>query len=84
MQIRGAAAGRGDYVSCFFSQYLILIANKTGSKIKKHVGVSTRGGVYDPLAGVTNLTLRVRVVTPAIGSYTPPRTYPSVFLILIS
>ena len=38
----------------FFSQYFSLFANKTGSKIKKHVGVSTRGGVrpiggcYDP------------------------------------
>ena len=39
--------------------------------------------MYDPLAGVTTLTLWVWVVTPAIGSYTPPRTYPSVFLILI-
>ena len=62
---------------------MILFVNKMGSKIKKHVGVSTRGGVYDPLAGVTTLTLLVQVITPAIGSYTPPRTYLSVFLILI-
>ena len=69
MQIGGGTAGGGDYVSCF-------------SKIKKHVGVSTRG-VYDPLAGIMTLTLSVRVVTPAIGSFTPPSTYPSVFLISI-
>ena len=62
----------------FFSQYFILFANETGSKIKKHAGRSTRGGgVYHPLAGVTTRTRRVRVV---LG-----RTHisPSVFLILV-
>ena len=34
----------------FFLQYLILFANKTGSKIKKHVRRSTRGGVR-PIGG---------------------------------
>ena len=39
--------------------------------------------MYDPLAGVTTLLLRVWVVTPAIGPCTPPSTYPDVFLILL-
>ena len=63
MQIGSEATGGGDYVAFFFSQYLISFANKMGSKINKHVGVSTRG-VYDPLAGVTTRTRRVRVVHP--------------------
>ena len=54
MQIRGEATWRRELCCFFFSQYFSLFACKTGSKIKKHVGVSTRGGVrpngggYDP------------------------------------
>ena len=82
MQIGSEATGGGDYVACFFSQYLILFANKTGSKIKKHVGVSTQG-VVRPISGGYDPNPKMRVVTPAIGSNTPPSTYPDVFLILI-
>ena len=62
MQIRGGTAGGGDCVSLFFSQYLTLFANKTGSKISKYVlgstqeGVRPNGGGYDPMAGVTTRT----------------------------
>ena len=54
MQIGGGTAGGGDYVSSFFSQYLTLFADKTGSIINKHVlgstqeGVRPNGGGYDP------------------------------------
>ena len=54
MQIGGEATGRRGLCFFFSFQYLVIFANKTGSKIKKHVGVSTRGGVlpigggYDP------------------------------------
>ena len=81
MQIGGEATWRRG-LCCFFFLNFSLFAYITGSKIKKHVGGSTRG-VYDPLAGVTTLTLQVRVVTPAIGPYTPPHTSPCVFLILL-
>ena len=63
---------RSGYVLVFFSSKLDNFAYITGSKIKKHVGVSTRGGVrpngggYDPN----------RVVTPANGLYTPPSYLP--------
>ena len=44
----GEATGRRGLCFSFFSQYSILFANITGSKIKKHVRVSTRG-VHDIL-----------------------------------
>ena len=59
MQIGGGTAGGGNYVSSFFPQCLTLFANKTGSKISKHVlgitqeGVRPNGGGYGPMAGVT-------------------------------
>ena len=43
--MRGEAAERGRLFLFFFSQYLILFVNITGSKIKKYVGGSTRGDV---------------------------------------
>ena len=52
-------AGGGDYVSSFFSKYLTLFANKTGSIINKHVLGSTHeglrpiGGGYNPKPPVT-------------------------------
>ena len=62
MQIGGGTAGGGDYVSSFFSKYLTLFTNKTGSIIYKHVLGSTQeglrpiGGGYGPMAGVTTRT----------------------------
>ena len=55
MQIGGEATWRRGLFCCFSSQYFSLFAYKTGCKIKKHIGVSTRGGVrpngggYDPM-----------------------------------
>ena len=45
MQIWGEATWRRGLCCFFFSQYFSLFACKTGSKIKKHAGGSTRGGV---------------------------------------
>ena len=61
---------------------MTFFANKTGSRIKKHVGGSTWGDVgpivegYDPHASVSGRNPREWVVHP-------PRTSPSVFLILL-
>ena len=83
MQIRGEAAGRGGQFFFSFSQYLMSFAKITGSKIKKHVGESTRGGVrpiggcYDPHPSGSGRNTRHWVVHP------PPHTSPSVFLILL-
>ena len=57
----------------FFSKYLTLFANKTGSIINKHVLGSTQeglrpiGGGYDPMSGVTTRT------RGAVTSYRPCR-----------
>ena len=72
----------------FFPQYLISFANKTGSKIKKHVWGITRGGWgggVRPFVEGYNPQSLGSGRNPALdnGSYTPPRTSPSVFLILI-
>ena len=75
MQIGGEETGRRGLCFYFFSEYMILFANKTGSKIKKHVGVSTWGGVR-PIGGVYDPNPKGEGRKPLPLGRTPPSYLP--------